>query len=218
MSRGQWLTPETIPTAAKCRRLVIPDDLAIITAVTGAIDLLGQSENWQQFGAVTPEEISEAMRDMLWRYLNEGTACMIGAIIPFATASVPDGALLCDGTTYNRVDYPGLYDVLDAAFIVDADTFTVPDLRARVAIGANGAYPVGAVGGEIEHTLTVAEMPTHAHTYVPPVFNVDIEAPGAPDPIAAGIGIPTNTGDAGGNQAHNNMQPYLAMRYCIIAL
>jgi microcystin-dependent protein len=218
MSRShKWLTPDTLPTAAICRRLVIPNDLGIVIAVSGALDLLGQPENWEQFGAITPDEISEAMRDMLWRYLNEGTVCMIGAILPFATAAMPDNALACDGATYNREDYPELYSVLDAAYIIDADKFSVPDMQNAAVVGAGDVWLVGDSGGEIEHTLTTAEMPTHSHTYVPPVFNVDIEAPGAPDPIAAGIGLPTNTGDAGGGNPHNNMPPYVALRYCIIA-
>jgi len=213
----KWLTPDTIPTAAICRRLVIPDDLGIIIAVTGALDLLGQPENWEQHGAITPDEISEAMRDMLWSYLNEGTVCMIGAIIPFATADVPDNALACDGAEYARDDYPELYSVLDTVFIIDADSFVVPDMRNAVPIGMGITWDIGDTGGEVEHTLTVAEMPSHAHTYVPPVFNVDIEAPGAPDPIAAGIGLPTNTGDTGGGDPHNNMPPFVALRYCIVA-
>ena len=35
--------------------------------------------------------------------------------------------------------------------------------QGRVMIGADGAHPLGAVGGEETHTLTTAEMPTHNH-------------------------------------------------------
>lgn len=35
--------------------------------------------------------------------------------------------------------------------------------EGRVLIGANDSYPVGSVGGEATHTISVDEMPTHNH-------------------------------------------------------
>lgn len=65
----------------------------------------------------------------------------LGAIIPFATAAVPLNCLLCDGASYNRVDYPLLYDVLDPIFIIDSLSFQVPNLSERVAMGVSFVAP-----------------------------------------------------------------------------
>lgn len=140
---------------------------------------------------------------------------MIGSVVWIAGA-VPDYALECDGSTYARADYPAVYEVLDPVYILDTDFFRVPDLRGRFIRGASLAEDVGATGGEATHTLTEAEMPIHTHTYIPPTINIDVEAPGVPDPVAAGIGLPTSTGSAGGGQSHNNLPPYEVLLPCLI--
>jgi len=228
-----WLTPDTIPTATICRRLVIPDDIDIITAVSGALDLLCQVGNWQQFGAVTPGDIAYAMQQMFWTYAETDVACMIGAVIPYATDTTPDGTLYCDGTTYQRTDYPELYAVLASVYIVDADSFVVPDLRGRTVIGDGtgsglSARAVGDLLGEETHVLTTAELASHAHTTVPHTHVDGIavaslaEAPVVPIPSAVpGVGVTGSSGvtvnNTGSDTAHNNMQPSGALRYCIIA-
>lgn len=233
MAPFAWLTPDSIPTATICRRLIIPDDIDIITAVSGALDLLGQVGNWQQFGAVTPDEIAYAMQTMFWQYAETDAACMIGAILPYATDTTPDGTLYCDGATYQRVDYPALYAALASVFIVDADNFTVPDLRGRAAIGdgtGSGLTPraIGDSFGEETHVLTIAELAAHAHTTIPHSHPEGIAVPAVaqitvvPQPSAVpGVGVTGLSGvtvnSTGNDTAHNNMQPSFALRYCIVA-
>lgn len=60
-----YLTPETLPATFICRRLRIPNDLGFIQAVNGALLELCQAYNWEQSGAVTPEQARAAMLDML---------------------------------------------------------------------------------------------------------------------------------------------------------
>lgn len=161
---------------------------------------------WDQIEAAVGTAYREVLQNML-----------IGSVVWFA-GGAPDGTLVCDGSTYGRIHFPLLYAALvGTAYVVDADNFTVPDLRDRFILGQGASSSVADTGGEAQHTLTEAEMPAHSHTYVPPTINIDVEAPGVPDPVAAGIGLPTSTGVAGSGQPHNNMPPYEVLLPCIIA-
>lgn len=72
-----WLTPDEVPTDTICRALVIPADSSIIAAVNGALLPLTYSENWEQFGEVTPEDMAAAMRVMFDDFvLSSGGECV----------------------------------------------------------------------------------------------------------------------------------------------
>lgn len=58
-------TPETLPPTFICRRLRIPNDIGFLMAVNGALAELAKEYNWEQVGAVTPEQARAAMLDML---------------------------------------------------------------------------------------------------------------------------------------------------------
>lgn len=191
---------------------------------------------------ITPAEW-DTIEAMVATALKELMTPMIGQIVELASAVFPPNILPCDGATYNRVDYPDLYAVIDAVFIIDADTFFVPDLRDRVAIGESGTRAVGDSGGEETHTLTELEMPAHTHaqadptvidaghvhTDVPALPNLTTIGAGAPQPTAIpGVGvtglaltgisvIEAAIGSTGGDEAHNNMQPFLVLKKGIIA-
>lgn len=127
ISKMAWLTGNSIPTTDFiCRLLIIPNDLDLIIAVNGALDELTESENWEKFGTVTPQETADVMAVMWDKYI-ESRPCMIGSVILYATVTAPIGTLPCDGSTYLRVDYPELYSVLASVYIIDANTFKTPN-------------------------------------------------------------------------------------------
>lgn len=88
-------------------------------------------------------------------------------------------------------------------------------IKERFLLGAGEAFELGSTGGEVNHTLTVNEMPTHSHTLAD--FRqygtgsaTDSEKLGRTQPNADGGGA-IATEVAGGNQPHNNMPPYVAV-------
>jgi len=144
----------------------------------------------------------------------------VGFIRPYITTTLPSNCIACDGGTYDRVDYPLLYAVIDSIFVIDADTFTTPDFRGRfiVGVGSLGGddYSIGDTGGLSQVALTEAELAAHSHT-IPSIVSV---------PTQEGVGISRNitvplisdfTGVTGGDAPHENRPPFGAVKYCIVA-
>lgn len=134
------------------------------------------------------------------------------------------GALVCDGTVYNRVDYPDLYAVLETPFIIDADTFKV-DLRGRFLIGeGQGTFSavnrvLGTGGGVEDVTLTVSQIPAHHHKQ-----NTHTSTSGALSGTVASVDTTSgvvaddkDTDDTGGGTSHSNMPPYMPVHFYIKA-
>ncbi|WP_443937106.1 hypothetical protein [Pedobacter sp. MW01-1-1] len=81
--------------------------------------------------------------------------------------------------------------------------------------GLQTAFAHGAAGGETVHKLTVAEMPKHSHPYIKP--KGEGSATGNANSHPDGPLQTSNTGEVGGDEAHNNMPPYIAV-YTIIKI
>ena len=220
--RFAWLTPDAIPDQKVCRVLYIPDNEDIIASVTGALRELEIADNWEEYGAVPPDEIATAMLHMVDDYLESTGDCVpVGSILMYGGETAPEGWLQCSGQEVAIADYPCLYAVLgDVWGAASPGYFRVPDMRGRVPIGY-GAGPgltprsFAEMGGEERHTLSEGEMPIHAHSchsHSLEVMTGELVVP------AAGIPIPgTLTGYAGSSLSHENMQPFVTVVFIIRA-
>ena len=122
-----------------------------------------------------------------------------------------------------------LYSLLGTIYGGDGRTsFALPDLRGRVPIhvGQSGgsSYNEGQKGGEETSQLTAAQMPQHNHS-----VNTSSADGNAPIPIDNTLGgynngfnngsnllsLTNEVANAGGGQAHNNMQPTMVVNFCI---
>jgi len=155
---------------------------------------------------------------------------LVGLIMPITTFDLPIGTLLCDGSTHLRADYPNLYDALDPVFILDPDSFLVPDMRDRFIMGASASASEGTTGGASEITQTIGQMPTHSHTS-PPHAHTEVTATptivsvGLEPPVPAavpGAGVTGSTSvsidSTGGGEPMTITPPYIALRYVVVAL
>lgn len=172
------------------------------------------------------DDISHALAEME----DEIMGNMVGMILTHALGSIANLELLaCDGSSYLREDYPRLYEAIDPVFIIDADTFTVPDLRDKFPMAEGVDFSVGDSGGEKNHLLKIDEMPLHSHTNTPHSHTEITAVPsladfgtGAPVPSATpSVGVTSAESIAiqntGGNEPHNNMPPFLALKWAIVA-
>jgi microcystin-dependent protein len=235
MSKDRWITPAVEPSASSfyCRRFLIPQQVDFIAIFNGALDELRFSNSFETLGGVSPARTAELFQEMIDRASGEDW-CMIGVILPYATTVPPINTLACDGASYLRIDYPDLYAALGSPFVIDANTFVTPDLRGRVPLGTGtgsglSTRALGDQGGEETHQLNVGELAAHAHTdtgHIHSTGNSLILGTSAPPPLDA-LGpnpLPAFTGSAsanitstGSDTPHNNMQPWLALNYAIIA-
>jgi len=229
-----YLTPNNpAPVDYVYRRLRIPNDEQFIANVSGALEVLTRFWSWEDYGTMTRDQAAALASIMADDFDLGGDWMPIASIFPTAGAAIPPHCLECDGANYLRVDYPLLYAALDAAFIIDADNFMVPDMRGNVPLGADSpafaSYPVGSVGGEVDHVLTVAELASHAHldsghthaegSTIPTAITIGA---GAPAPAAVGTASVTSSGSAaiqpeGADAGHNNLQPFVSLRYAIVS-
>ncbi len=110
-------------------------------------------------------------------------------------ASIPTGWALCNGSN------------------------GTPDLRERFIVGAGGdnpnvngtGYSVADAGGEANHTLTIAEMPSHTHT-VWEAWQANQNSAGTAKWYYDKPNT-ESTGSAGGDEPHENRPPYYALAY-----
>lgn len=140
----------------------------------------------------------------------------------------PKGWALCDGQLLPINQNQALFSLLGTTYGGDGRVnFALPDLRSRVPIHEGNGHTLGERGGEQAHTLTSAELPTHIHTanasssqgnsVVPTgaVLASPLNQTYRPQDNSLTSLIPGTVTNAGGSQAHQNMQPFLTLNFCI---
>jgi microcystin-dependent protein len=147
-------------------------------------------------------------------------------IVSFGFA--PSAWAQCNGQLLPINQNQALFSLLGTTYGGDGiTTFALPDFRGRVPTHAGGGHQVGERGGEETHPLSIAEIPTHTHPLngsssdgtqvVPSNALLAKAAPANPylTPSNAAPMNPATVASVGGSQAHQNMQPFLVLNFCI---
>lgn len=148
---------------------------------------------------------------------------------------IPKNWAICDGSSVKIAQNTALFALIGISYGGDGKTYyNLPNVQGRVVVGAGQGpglqnYTVGLTGGSTQVTLTSETLPTHNHSLfclAPPgdtnlpsgstvartIGDNPYSAPGSTPPLQMDPSAIANTG---GNAAHNNMQPYVVLNYCI---
>jgi len=152
-------------------------------------------------------------------------------IFPFNFA--PKGWALCNGQLMPISQNTALFSLLGTTYGGDGkSTFALPDLQGNAPMHPGqgpglSLHDLGETGGSETVTLLESEIPLHPHSLVASLSDGLFTQP--PNQLLAqGVGVniwgtsapnvtlaDTALGATGGDQPHNNMQPYLTLNFCI---
>jgi microcystin-dependent protein len=155
------------------------------------------------------------------------TEPFIAEIKMFGGSFAPRGYALCNGQLLSIAQNTALFSLLGTTYGGNGTTtFGLPNLQGRVPMHPGqgpGLTPrsLGESGGVESVTLSTQELPAHFHSAVTDSAATSNRPAGH---VLARGGSYADTGNAlpaggsvGGNQPHNNMQPFLTVNF-IIAL
>jgi len=156
-------------------------------------------------------------------------------IFPFNFA--PKGWAFCDGQILPISQNTALFSLLGTTYGGDGkSTFALPDLQGRAPMHPGqgqglSLHDLGETGGSDTVSLLESEIPSHTHTLRGPNGDpADAQNPSSFTSLAQsanGFAYQSNTSQnlttlspqaltqAGGDQPHNNMMPYLTLNFCI---
>jgi microcystin-dependent protein len=138
----------------------------------------------------------------------------------------PKGWAQCNGQLLPINQNQALFSLLGTTYGGDGrTTFGLPNLQARVPMHQGNSHVLGEAAGELAHKLSVSETPVHTHTAYGttslgdspiPAGNFLASADNFYAPLANTTSLIASTiSSTGGGQAHDNMQPYLVLNFCI---
>ena len=152
-------------------------------------------------------------------------------IFPFNFA--PKGWAWCDGQLLPLSQNTALFSLLGTTYGGNGKSnFALPDLQGRSPMHPGqgpglSLHDLGETGGSETVSLLESEIPAHTHTLRASVDDADVAIP-TPARILAKASAnmylagnqntsmaPEGLAPAGGDQPHNNMQPYLTFYFCI---
>ncbi|MBK8475358.1 MAG: phage tail protein [Opitutaceae bacterium] len=153
-------------------------------------------------------------------------------IFPFNFA--PKGWAWCDGQLLPLSQNTALFSLLGTTYGGNGKSnFALPDLQGRAAMHPGqgpglSLHDLGETGGSDTVSLLESEIPSHSHTLRARNDQADTPKPSASSlahPTTATYQTVTNSAlvpmapaalaPAGGDQPHNNLQPYPTFYFCI---
>jgi microcystin-dependent protein len=164
----------------------------------------------------------------------------LGQITLFPFNFAPKGWAFCQGQIMPIQQNTALFSLLGTFYGGDGRTnFALPDLRGRVPVAQGqgpglSIYDLGSMQGVEAVTLNASQVPPHSHPFPAFAVQATTNAPNGGLPaqghgsgrgaFAVNIYAPPQTAvplasgqvaAAGGGHAHNNLQPYLTLNWCI---
>jgi len=156
----------------------------------------------------------------------------VGEIRMFGGNFAPVGWAFCDGQPLPISQFETLFNLIGTTYGGDGEsTFNVPNLNGRAPLhqgGLNGiTYIIGQAAGVESVTLTTQQIPSHNHQVIATsnISNQTDVANNVPAQSSTGKLYQEDTPDVslsnlvigpiGGNQPHENMQPYLCVSFII---
>lgn len=154
-------------------------------------------------------------------------------VFPFNFA--PQGWAFCDGQLLPLSQNTALFSLLGTTYGGNGKSnFALPDLQGRAPMHPGqgpglSLHDLGETGGSETVTLLESEIPSHSHAMRASPDDGDLKAPTAARSLARSINgsvyqsvttglqmmAPQAITPVGGDQPHNNMQPYLTLNMCI---
>lgn len=164
-------------------------------------------------------------------------APFVAEIRPWACNFAPLGWAMCQGQLLPISQFTALFSLVGTFYGGNGTTnFALPDLQGRVPMKygtdpTGNQYSIGEEAGTETITISSTQMPIHTHTFSGTSGNGNKAKPangaslgtntqgnffyGANTGSTTTINAGTLTTFAGGNQAHTNLQPFLAINWCI---
>jgi microcystin-dependent protein len=151
-------------------------------------------------------------------------------IFPFNFA--PKGWAFCDGQLLPLSQNTALFSLLGTTYGGNGKSnFALPDVQGRAPMHPGqgpglSLHDLGETGGSETVTLLQSEMPSHSHGLRGVDDNGTFKTPanmffaGGNQMYLTPAAVNTSLAfeaiaPAGGDQPHNNMQPYLTLNFCI---
>lgn len=152
----------------------------------------------------------------------------VGEIRMFGGNFAPAGWMFCEGQLLPISENETLFTLIGTTYGGDGQsTFALPDLRGRLPIHQGNGFVLAQMGGVEQVTLTVQQIPAHAHPLAASTGPGSVNAPaGNVTGESAAVKIyvaeqptaslsPLAMTATGGSQPHGNFQPYLCISFII---